>query len=230
LPTSTAPAPGDVDRHTPVTSSLPRRKSSTTIAHAPGAVDRRIPVASSLPPCGDALNGPPRDCRNLHGGFEAIADRGTPLHMRTLDARITSVTITRSLARGGATAPPGISLIVIGATITNRTATSQVFEPAAQTVPGRQTGLWIYGQNHQTLPDHGPDFADYSVQVQSAFKFLSQPLSGATLRPGIPYHGQLVFAYPEKELQHGAVAVLDIQEFGEGFGSLSSIGGFRIRL
>lgn len=153
--------------------------------------------------------------------------------MRSLDIEVTSVVIRATLGGDGrpiVTAPPGTSFVVLNATVLNRTGISQVFESSAGTISGRQTALWLYSQNHHVLPYHGPDGADYSVQCAPALGAIDKPLAGATLLPAIAYQGELVFSYPNASLRSHPVAVLDIQEFREGFGGTSSIGGVRMRL
>lgn len=192
---------------------------------------RSLPAAASLPACGPTFSGPPRDCRSPGGGVNVITDLGKPLHLATMDLTVTDLRVAGGLqdsSGAGFTAPTGTRFIVIDATVTNVTKTSEKFEPNNLTVRGRNTALWIFDEQSEIVPHHGPHGADYSTQYDTVVKTLRTPLSGAELSPGLPYSGQLVFYYPDATLNADHRALLEVHELGRGFGYTKSLGGVRL--
>jgi len=194
---------------------------------------RPLPAPASLPDCGQALAGPPRDCRSPSGGANVIGDVGKPLLLATMNLTVTGVHVARVLhdsTGAGFTAPTGTRFIVIDATVANITKTPQEFEPENLTVPGRSTALWIFDKHGKIVPYHGPGGADYSTQYDTVVSTLSTPLSDVKLYPGVPYSGQLVFYYPDSTLSVDHRALLEVHELGRGFGYKKTLGGVRLHL
>jgi serine/threonine protein kinase len=204
-----------------------------TSAKAKPTGGRTLPAAATLPPCGKTFSGPPRDCRSKTGGYEALTDLGKPLHLATMNFTVDRVREAAEL-RGsdGSTfsAPKGIRFVVIDATITNLTGTAQKFEPNNLTLAGRETALWLFGDDEKIAPYRGPEGDDYSVQYDTVVGSLQTPLSGVNLFPHIPYSGQLVFHYPATTLDADRRAVLEVHELGHGFRYARSLGGVRLHL
>ncbi|MBS1884695.1 MAG: protein kinase [Actinobacteria bacterium] len=201
---------------------------------ARGAVGgRNLPGPASLPGCGPPFSGPPRDCRSPAGGVNVIADMGQALRLATLNFTVTGVHMARVLRGGDGTeftAPPGTHFIVVDATATNITKTTEVFEADNLTPQGRSTSLWIFDEQGKIVPYHGPADADYSTQYDAVVGALAAPFSDITLYPGLSYSGQLVFYYPDTTLTVDHRALLEVHELGHGFAYTKSLGGVRLHL
>jgi predicted Ser/Thr protein kinase len=194
---------------------------------------RVLPAASTLPACGKTFSGPPRDCRSQTGGFEAIADVGSPLRLATMNLTVHRVRQAAKLrgADGAVfSAPAGLRFVVIDATITNLTDKARKFEPDNLTVAGRETSLWLFDRHDKIVGFHGPGGADYSTQYDPVVSTLAAPLADVELYPHVPYSGQLVFHYPAKTLDADRRAVLEVHEIGHGFRDARSLGGVRLHL
>jgi serine/threonine protein kinase len=192
-----------------------------------------LPGLQTLAACHDAGFGQPGYCVASDGGLRSISTQHQTLHMLTLDLEVTHVAVSQTLRNplgGTLNAPAHTAFVVIDATLTNRTARRQTFEPASGTVAGRQTALYLVGSHHKLEPDHGSGFADYSVEDASAAAVLKTPLEGADTYPGIAYAGALVYCYPLSQLRSRPLAILDVQEFAEGFGGSWSLGAVRLRV
>ncbi|MBS1861698.1 MAG: protein kinase [Actinobacteria bacterium] len=207
------------------------RQESSSAGGALGGRD--LPNPASLPGCGPPFSGPPRDCRSPAGGVNVIADKGEALRLATMNFTVTGVRIARVLRGGGGTeftAPPGTHFIVVDATATNITKTTEVFEADNLTAQGRSTSLWVFDEQGKIVPYHGPADADYSTQYDTVLGALAAPFSDITLDPGLSYSGQLVFYYPDATLTADHRALLEVHELGHGFAYTKSLGGVRLHL
>jgi predicted Ser/Thr protein kinase len=203
-------------------------------AQAKDVGGRTLPAAATLSACGKTFSGPPRECRSKSGGYEAIADLDTPLHLETLNFTVHRVREADKLSdsNGAAfTAPRGERFVVIDATITNLTNRKQEFEPDNLFVEGRETALWLFNDQGKIVAYRSKDGEDdYSVQYDTVLGTLQDPLAKVELLPNIPYSGQMVFHYPAAELDANRRALLEVHELGRGFDDAKSLGGVRLHL
>jgi tRNA A-37 threonylcarbamoyl transferase component Bud32 len=209
------------------------KEPATKKATAADVGGRTLPAAATLPACGKTFTGPPRDCRSKTGGFEALADVGTPLRLATMDFTVKRVREASKLSdSNGATftAPSGIRFVVIDATVTNLTNKTRTFEPNNLTVWGRETALWFFNDKDKIVAYRSHHGDDYSTQYATVAGTLQHPLLDVELFPHVPYSGQLVFHYPAKTLDAYHRAVLEVHELGHGFRDSKSLGGARLEV